>query len=440
MAPNSFAPLIRNVSRVTLRRDGGVVTSLTAGAISVAGLSETAAIGDSVALPNGVAGEIVGFADGLARVMLEGPLTGLRPGMTAIHTGRREIFPSHTWIGRVLDASGQPMDEGLIEPGHQARDLVAPPPKATARRALGPRLRTGLSVFDTLLPLVKGQRIGLFAGSGVGKSRLLAALAQGIDADVVVIGLIGERGREVREFVAETLGPEGLKRAVVIAATSDQPALSRMRAAHTMMATAEYFRDQGKHVLLIADSITRFAEAHREVATIAGEMPSIGGFPASLTQQIMGLCERAGPGAGNQGDITAVMSVLVQGSDMEGPVADIMRGVLDGHVVLDRSIAERGRYPAINLLRSVSRSLPRAADAAQNALIQQSRHLLGAYDRIEMMLQAGLYAPGHDPVADEAVRVWPRLDEFIAKPSTTIEDAFADLAKILAPKDSASGG
>ncbi|MEL6953094.1 MAG: FliI/YscN family ATPase [Pseudomonadota bacterium] len=440
MAHNSFAPLIERVGRVTFRRDGGVVTALTAGAVTVDGLKNKAAIGDQVALQNGVTGEIVSFSSGRARVMLEGQLNGLRPGMSAMHLGKRDVFPSNTWIGRVLDASGNPLDDRLIDTGQTPRDLNAAPPKATARRALGPRLRTGLSIFDTLLPLVRGQRIGLFAGSGVGKSRLLAALAQGIEADVVVIGLIGERGREVREFVAETLGEEGLKRAVVVAATSDQPALTRMRAAYTMMAAAEYFRDQGKHVLLLADSITRFAEAQREVATIAGETASIGGFPASLTQQIMGLCERAGPGAGAQGDITAIMSVLVQGSDMEGPVADIMRGVLDGHVVLDRDIAERGRYPAINVLRSVSRSLPGAANAAQNALIQKSRQLLGAYDRIEMMLQAGLYAPGHDPIADEAVRVWPKLDQFIALPSDSVETSFANLAAILAPPSNDAAG
>ena len=208
------------------------------------------------------------------------------------------------------------------------------------RRGLGERLATGLAVCDTLLPLVRGQRIGLFAGSGVGKSRLLATLATTVEADVIVIGLIGERGREVRDFVADTLGEAALRKCVVVAATSDRAALSRARAAATMMSVAEYFRDTGHHVLVLADSITRFAEAQSELAAAAGEPFGPSGFPASMAQMVMSLAERAGPGVEGQGDITAVFSVLVAGSDMEGPVADIMRGVLDGHIVLSREVAE----------------------------------------------------------------------------------------------------
>jgi flagellum-specific ATP synthase len=263
---------------------------------------------------------------------------------------------------------------------------------------------------------VRGQRIGLFAGSGVGKSTLLADFARGVSADVVVIALIGERGREVREFVDHVLGPEGMKRAVVVAATSDQSPLVRRRCAWTAMAVAEHFRDQGKHVLLLADSITRFAEAHREVALASGEVASLRGYPPSTSHMIMSLCERAGPGIDGTGDITAVFSVLVAGSDMEEPVADILRGVLDGHVVMDRKIAERGRFPAIDLLRSVSRSLPAAATEGENELINQARRLLGAYDRAEMMIQAGLYSTGSDPMIDAAIKVWPQLDSFLARP------------------------
>ena len=254
----------------------------------------------------------------------------------------------------------------------------------------------------------------------MGKSRLIATLANAMAADVVVIGLIGERGREVRDFVEDTLGPTGLARSVVIAASSDRPALTRSRAALTMMAVAEYFRDQGQHVLLLADSITRFAEAQRDVAAAAGEAFGPSGFPASMAQRVMALAERAGPGAKGQGDITAVFSVLVAGSDMDGPVADVMRGVLDGHVVLTREIAERGRFPAVDLLRSVSRALPAAADADENRIITRARQLLGAYDRAELMVQSGLYAPGSDPVVDAAVSVWPGLDAFIAAPGARL--------------------
>ncbi|MBC7142567.1 MAG: FliI/YscN family ATPase, partial [Rhodobacteraceae bacterium] len=282
-------------------------------------------------------------------------------------------------------------------------------------KRLGARLETGVAVFDTLLPLVRGQRIGLFAGSGVGKSSLLAKFARGVEADVTVIALIGERGRELREFVEGVLGPEGMARSVIVAATSDQSPLVRRRCAWTAMVVAEHFRDQGRQVLFLADSITRFAEAHREVALAAGEPPSLRGFPPSTAHLIMSLAERAGPGPEAAGDITAVFSVLVAGSDMDEPVADILRGVLDGHVVMEREIAERGRYPAINLLRSVSRSLPHAASEAENGLIARARRLLGAYDRVELMIQAGLYAAGSDPLVDAAIRVWPALDAFLSE-------------------------
>jgi flagellum-specific ATP synthase len=227
--------------------------------------------------------------------------------------------------------------------------------------------------------------------------------------------MIGERGRELRDFVETVLGTEGMKRAIVIAATSDQSPLLRRRCAWAAMAVAEYFRDQGLNVLLLADSITRFAEAHREVALAAGELPSLRGYPPSTAHMIMALCERAGPGAGGAGSITAVFTVLVAGSDMEEPIADILRSVLDGHIVLDRAIAERGRYPAIDLLRSVSRSLPNAASAAENTTITEARRLLGAYAGAETMIRAGLYVAGSDPQVDQAIRVWPDLDAFLAQ-------------------------
>jgi flagellum-specific ATP synthase len=343
------------------------------------------------------------------------------------------IAPDDSWIGRIIDAFGTPLDLQPLANGPVARSIRAAAPPAISRRGLGDRLSTGVAVFDTLLPLVRGQRIGLFAGSGVGKSSLLARFARGVGADVIVIALVGERGRELREFVEKTLGPAGMARSIIVAATSDQSALARRRCAWTAMAVAEHFRDQGLQVLLLVDSITRFAEAHREVALAAGEDAGMGGFPPSTSALIMGLAERAGPGPEGAGDITAVFSVLVAGSDMDGTIADILRGVLDGHVVMDRKIAERGRFPAIDLLRSVSRSLPSAATEAENQLIQQARHLLGAYDRAELMLQAGLYAKGSDPVVDVAMQVWPVLDQFLAEsaPAEGIAGSFARLAALL---------
>lgn len=424
----------------------GRVGAIGGGTIQVEGLSAVAGLGDLVEIRHGSGGErrlgeVLGLSRNSATVLTDGTPDGLSIGDRVALLGPGEIAPCEGWLGRVVDPFGRAMDGRPLPRGAAARPLRAAPPPATGRRPLGPRLETGVAAFNTLLPLVRGQRIGLFAGSGVGKSRLLGQLARGIEADVAVIALIGERGREVGEFVSEVLGSAGMARAVVVAATSDQSPLVRRRAAWAAMAVAEHFRDTGRQVLFLADSVTRYAEAHREVALAAGESNALRGYPPSTAQAIMGLAERAGPGLGAMGDITAIFSVLVAGSDMEEPVADILRGVLDGHVVLDRRIAERGRFPAIDLLRSVSRSLPGAASPDENRLIALARRRLGAYDRAEMMIQAGLYAPGSDPEIDAAVAVWGGLDAFLAEeaPGGTAE-SFARLARCLEGHDAGPNG
>ena len=397
----------------------GRVVQVGSGTLTVIGLSDTASLGDQVKIlrrgNDPMGGEVLQLSRHKIVILPDRSAEGVVIGDRVTLLGQAEIAPDESWIGRVIDPSGNPLDGRPLLRGIKSRPMRAAPPKATERHALGERLETGVAVFNTMLPIVRGQRIGMFAGSGVGKSTLLAKFARGVSADVVVIALVGERGREVREFVDTVLGPEGMKRAVVVAATSDQSPLVRRRCAWTAMAVAEHFRDQGLHVLLLADSITRFAEAHREVALASGEVASLRGYPPSTSHMIMSLCERAGPGAGDTGDITALFSVLVAGSDMDEPVADILRGVLDGHVVLDRKIAERGRFPAIDLLRSVSRSLPNAATPTENDLINKSRRLLGAYDQAELMIQAGLYTSGSDALIDEAIAVWPHLDAFLAR-------------------------
>lgn len=414
----------------------GRVVEVGRGTLTVKGLSTSASLGDQVRIArrggDSMGGEVLQLTRGEVVILPDRSAEGVVIGDRVTLLGEALIAPDSNWIGRVIDPSGNPLDGRTLFRGLNARPMRAAPPNATERRPLGERLETGVAIFNTLLPIVRGQRIGLFAGSGVGKSTLLADFARGVTADVVVIALIGERGREVREFVDHVLGPEGMKRAVVVAATSDQSPLVRRRCAWTAMAVAEHFRDQGLHVLLLADSITRFAEAHREVALASGEAASLRGYPPSTAHMIMSLCERAGPGTNDVGDITAVFSVLVAGSDMEEPVADILRGVLDGHVVMDRKIAERGRFPAIDLLRSVSRSLPAAATTEENELINQTRKLLGAYDRAEMMIQAGLYATGSDPLIDAAIKVWPQLDAFLARAETDGTDAsFLHLSECL---------
>ncbi|WP_434289807.1 FliI/YscN family ATPase [Celeribacter sp. SCSIO 80788] len=413
-----FELLLAEVAAVKPVQSVGRVIEVSRGVLTVSGLSGIAALGDLVEIGHGDhvrRGEVLQLDKKTVTVLPDGGPDGLSIGDPVAHVGKNHVAPDESWIGRVIDPFGQALDGKPILQGRRQRSLRGEPLNPTERRALGGRLETGLAVFNTLLPIVRGQRVGLFAGSGVGKSTLLAKLATGLQADVVVIAMVGERGREVREFIDRVLGPVGMKRSVIVAATSDQSPMVRRRCAWTAMSVAEYFRDKGKQVLFLADSVTRFAEAHREVALATGESSSLRGFPPSTSHLITTLCERAGPGIGDMGDITAVFSVLVAGSDMEEPIADILRGVLDGHIVLDRQIAERGRFPAIDLLRSVSRALPHAASDGENALIARARRLLGVFDRSEMMIQAGLYSVGTDPVIDEAIATWPKLDHFLTE-------------------------
>ena len=407
------------VGRLAPVRSVGRVTRVRAGVIDVIGVSAEACIGDRIRISRDGAppleGEIVQLSETGALILPESAPDGVALGARAARVEDITVAPCEAWLGRVIDPAGAPLDGRPVLRGSTPRALRGAPPPAAARRPLGGRLSTGLAVTNTFLPIVKGQRIGLFAGSGVGKSSLLGTLATHMQADVVVIALIGERGRELRHFIDAVIGPEGLKRSVIVTATSDRSALERRRCIWTAMAVAEHFRDSGRSVLLLADSITRFAEAHREVAVAGGEAPVLRGYPPSTASMIMALCERAGPGAGAQGDITALFSILVAGSDMDEPIADILRGVLDGHVILDRAIAERGRYPAVDVLRSISRSLPEAATAHENQLLAEARRLLGSYERNAVMIRAGLYSAGTDPELDQAVALWPELEGFLTQ-------------------------
>lgn len=431
-----FAPLTGKLKQIQAVSRCGQVIGVDSGSILVKGLSLHARVGDQISISShdgtDKGGEIVSLAPDFIRAMGYDSVEGIAIGDLVTLSVQNGVSPSPAWIGRIVDAFGQPLDGKSLFQGDRPVPLRAKPPAAAQRKAMGARVNTSLALFNTMLPLARGQRIGIFAGSGVGKTTLLANMAKGIDADVVVIGLIGERGRELRDFVDHALGEEGMKRAVVIAATSDQSPLIKRRAAWMAMATAESFRNQGKHVLLLLDSITRFAEAHREIALTAGEAPSLRAYPPSTANMIAQLAERAGPGPQGTGDITAIFSVLVAGSDMEEPVADITRGVLDGHIVLDRGIAERGRFPAADVRRSVSRCLPGVASTAENALIARTRRILAAYEKAEPMIQTGLYVHGSDPQVDEAITFWPKLDNFFTHANQASTDtSFAQLAALL---------
>jgi len=377
-------------------------------------------------------GEVIALDAGEALIALYGDSLALKIGQRVEHIPPPQFYPSTDWVGKVLDYQGQTVDGVKPRAGKRPISLNGAPPHAILRKSLGLRLHTATAALDSFLPLCCGQRVGLFAGSGVGKSTLLANLAKSSDADINIIALIGERGREVRHFVEKTLGEEGMKKSIVFVATSDMSSAIKLRTAQLAMATAEYFRDAGQQVLYLFDSVTRYAEAHRDLALSAGEVPALRAYPPSTFRSMAALCERAGPGVDGAGDITAIFSVLVAGSNMEEPVADMVRGILDGHIVLDRDIAERGRFPAINIRQSVSRSLPDAATAEQNALLRQAREHIMRFEESRSLIQAGLYVSGSDPKLDAAISVYDALDGFVGESGHAgIGETFAALDKII---------
>lgn len=413
----------------------GTVTALSSGMITITGISEFAGIGNEISIEMGektLHGEILSVSSDHAIALLFSGSEDVRIGNRVVVHPEATIDIGDHWLGKVVNYRGEVAGNPESSAQTVNRPLNTPPPAAHLRRPLGERLDTGLMTTDTLLPICRGQRLGLFAGSGVGKSTLLGALAQGVGADRIVIGLIGERSREVNEFAERILSPEAAARTVIVAATASEPPGAKKRAALCAMTAAEHFRDEGHSVLLIMDSITRFAEAHRETALLAGETPALNAFPPSTVRVISELAERSGPGTGDAGDITAIYSVLVAGSDMEEPVADMIRGVLDGHIILSRDIAERGRYPAVDILRSVSRSLPAAATEEQNALLTDFRRTIALYEEIAPMLRADLYEYGKDAATDRAIALYPTLDAFVGSMNAgVIDDAFYQLRILL---------
>ncbi len=382
-----------------------------------------------------VPAEVVGFRADEAVLLPLGDTRGLAPGAEVVPSGRHlALRVGRALLGRVVDAVGQPLDGRPLPGGLAAWDLERPAPNPLERERVRRPLQLGIRALDALLTAGEGQRLGLFAGSGVGKSTLLGQIARGTAAEVVVVGLVGERGREVREFLEDCLGPEGLARSVVVVATSDAPALVRWKAAHAATAVAEWFADvEGLRVLLLLDSLTRFARARREVGLAAGELPARQGYPASVFAELPRLLERAGNRA--RGGITAVYTVLVAGGDMDEPISDEVRGLLDGHVVLQRELAARGRFPAIDVLQSVSRVMPAVAAPRHLALAARARELLAAWERQRDLVSLGAYAHGSDPLADEAIARIAALEAFLgqkAEERSSLEEAVSALEAALA--------
>jgi type III secretion protein N (ATPase) len=355
--------------------------------------------------------EVVGFAEGEAIAMPLGALAGVGPDDPVEATGGPlEVRVTDALVGRVVDGLGRPLD-GLTPAGGSLTVVDRDPPNPMTRRPIEVPLATGVRVLDALLTLGEGQRLGLFAGSGVGKSTLLGAIARGTSADVVVVALVGERGREVREFLERSLGDEGRAKSIVVVATSDAPALERLRAAQVATAYAEHFRDQGKRVLLLVDSVTRFARAQREIGLAAGEPPARRGYPPSVFAMLPRILERSGNS--ERGSITAVYTVLVEGGDMDEPIADEVRGILDGHIVLDRVIAVRGHYPAVDVTVSLSRAMDQVVTPEHRAAARKLRAHVAAYEAKRDLIALGAYAKGSDPEVDDAIARMPRIEALL---------------------------
>lgn len=374
--------------------------------------------------------EVVGFREGRTLLMPLGEARGVAPGQTVVAgDGALRVGVGPDLLGRVLDGLGRPIDDGPPPGAHSLRPIDARPPDVLSRPPIDTPLTLGVRAIDTLMPCGRGQRMGIFAGSGVGKSTTLGMMARGTSADVNVIALVGERGREVREFIEHDLGPEGLARSVVVVATSDQPALVRIKAAFVATAIAEHFRDRGNDVLLMMDSVTRLATAQREVGLAIGEPPATRGYTPSVFAMLPKLLERAG--SAPTGSITALYTVLVEGDDMNEPVADAVRSILDGHIVLSRELAHRHHYPAIDVLQSVSRVAPRLLSPAHLEAGGHLRGLLAAHRRAEDLIAIGAYVAGTDARVDEARMKMSRIEEFLTQTVDGPYDREEALAELL---------
>jgi flagellum-specific ATP synthase len=440
--------LIGEIERLPTDRLFGRVTSVRGLIVEIGGVQGNLSVGDRCRIltrdGRAVMCEVVGFRAGQALLLPFGGLDGVGMGCRAELTESAPMLrPTDTWLGRVINAFGEGVDgKGPMSMGDRAYPVRAQPPPAHRRERVGGKLDLGVRALNTFLTCCQGQRMGIFAGSGVGKSTILSMLIRHSKAEVVVIGLVGERGREAREFIEDDLGEEGLARSVVVLATSDESPLMRRQAAYATLTVAEYFRDQGRNVLCLMDSVTRFAMAQREISLSAGEPPASKGYTPTVFAELPRLLERAGPGVPGTGSITGLFTVLVEGDDHNEPISDAVRGILDGHIVLDRAIAERNRYPAINILRSVSRTMPACNTPDQTTMVNAARRIITVYEDMAELIRLGAYRKGSSEEVDAAMHYYPMIEAFLAQrkdEATDLEAGYAMLRQILETQPPADG-
>ena len=446
----------------TTLESGGTLTRLTGLVLEASGIR--APIGSQCLVSMGeqspVLAEVVGFASERAYLMPAGDVQGLTSGASVVplapympvprlgdapvaesgrsQTGMLRLPLGPGLLGRVVDAQGEPLDRRGPLLDVTARPLERAPLNAMERAPVRQPLDTGVRAINGLLSVGRGQRLGLFAGSGVGKSVLLGMMARYTQADVIVVGLIGERGREVKEFIEDILGEDGRARSVVVAAPADAPPLLRLQGANYATAVAEYFRDQGQHVLLLMDSLTRYAMAQREIALAIGEPPATKGYPPSCFAKLPQLVERSGNGLNGVGSITAFYTVLTEGDDHQDPIADAARAILDGHIVLSRALAEAGHYPAIDIGQSASRVMHNVVSDEHFELARRFRAINARYEKGRDLVQIGAYVPGSDPGLDEAIRLQPSMADFLQqgmRMAAPFEDSLHQMAAALAPEE-----
>jgi len=384
----------------------------------------TAAIGQTCSVDTydgELLAEVVGFAKDRLFLMPKDDITGVLPGARVTPLSEHQGVPlTMALLGRVIDGAGQPLDgKGPVRASEYARSKKTPI-NPLNRRPVKQPLDVGVRAINSIITVGKGQRMGLFAGSGVGKSVLLGMMTRGTSADVIVVGLVGERGREVKEFIDEILGDEGRKRSVVVAAPADVSPLMRLKGCETAVQIAEYFRDQGLDVLLLLDSVTRYAQAQREIALAVGEPPATKGYPPSVFAKLPALVERAGNGGEGQGSITAFYTVLSEGDDLQDPIADAARAILDGHIVLSRSLADSGHFPAIDIEKSISRVMPAVTSSEHQQLARNVKQLYASYSQSKDLIAIGAYVKGADPRLDQAINLMPRINQFLQQGMTDV--------------------